>query len=156
MNTPSRINTGFQLCDGSDSEGKVEDASINPTLSHVEALELQKISRIAELIETQEDFLTRIYEGVCRCFPHLSFALIVSGTGCSSSLLHTANIKTSSSLMLYKYSLKYILSFLFSILRALLGAGSVVDKSFDGFFFVRSSCSALQVSCLFTFGLVPG
>ena len=45
MNTPSGINSGFQLCDGSDSEGEVEVA---PTLSHVEAPELQKISRIAD------------------------------------------------------------------------------------------------------------
>ena len=60
MNTPSRINTAFQLCDGSDSEGEVEDASISPTLSHVGEPELQNISRIAELIKTQ-DFLTGIY-----------------------------------------------------------------------------------------------
>ena len=46
--------------------------------------------------------------------------------------------------------------FLFTILQPLLGAGSVVDKSYDAFFFVRSSCSALQASCLFAFGLVPG
>ena len=47
MNTPSGINTGFQLCDGSDSEGEVKDASISPTLSHAEAPESQKFSRIA-------------------------------------------------------------------------------------------------------------
>ena len=74
MNTPSGINTGFQLCNGSDSEGEVEDA---PKLSHVEAPELQKISRIAdhESIQTQEDFLTSIYEGVSGCSPDLSFAM---------------------------------------------------------------------------------
>ena len=48
MNTPSGINTGFQLCDGSDSEGEVEDAGISPTLSHMEAPELQNISRIVD------------------------------------------------------------------------------------------------------------
>ena len=112
MNMPSRINTGFQLCDGSDSEGKVKDASISPTLSHVEALELQKISRIAESIETQEDFLTRIYEGVSGHFPHLSFVLIISGKGCSSNLLHTANIKTSSSSTLFKYVFTQVYSLL--------------------------------------------
>ena len=75
MNTPSGINTGFQLCDGSDSEGEVEDAGISPTLSHTEALELQNISRIAESIKTQEDYLTSIYEGVSGRFPDLSFAM---------------------------------------------------------------------------------
>ena len=77
MNTPSGINTGFQLCNGSDSEGEVKDASIscNPTLSHVEASELQNISRIAESIKTQEDFLTSICEGVSGRFPDLSFAM---------------------------------------------------------------------------------
>ena len=104
MNVPSRINTGFQLCDGSDSEGKVEHASIRSTLSHAEAPELQNISRIAESIEMQ-DFLTRIYEGVSGHFPHLSFVLIISAKGCSSSLLCTANIKTSSS-TLFKCSLQ--------------------------------------------------
>ena len=46
MNTPSGINTGFQLCasNGSDSKSEVEDASISPTLSHSEAPELQNIS----------------------------------------------------------------------------------------------------------------
>ena len=60
MNMPHGINTGFQLCDGSDSEGEVEDAStcISPILSHAEALELQNISRIAESIKTKEDFLS--------------------------------------------------------------------------------------------------
>ena len=81
--------------------------------------------------------------------------MVVSGKGCSSSLLRTANIKTSSS-MLFKNSLKSFLSYLLSIMRACLGAGSVVDKSFDAFFFVQGSCSALQVGCLFAFGLVPG
>ena len=74
MNMPSRINTGFQLCDGSDSEGEVEDASISPTVSHVGAPELQNISRIAELIKTQ-DFLTSIYVGVSGRFPVLSFVM---------------------------------------------------------------------------------
>ena len=40
---PSEINTEFQLCDGNDSEGEVEDASISLTLSHAEAPELQNI-----------------------------------------------------------------------------------------------------------------
>ena len=40
MNTLSGINTGFQLCDGSDSKGEVEDVSISPILSHAEAPEL--------------------------------------------------------------------------------------------------------------------
>ena len=73
MNTPSGINTEFQLCDGSDSEGEVEDASISPTLSHVEVPKLQNISIIAELIKTQEDFLTSIYGGVVDAF--LTFLL---------------------------------------------------------------------------------
>ena len=72
MNTPSGINTGFQLCDGSDSEGEVKDA---PTLSHAEVPKLQNISRIAESIQTQEDFLTCIYERVSGRFPDLSFAM---------------------------------------------------------------------------------
>ena len=71
----SVINTGFRLCDGSDSEGEVEDASISPTLSHAEAPELQNISGIAESIKTQEDFLTSIYEEVSGRFPDLSFAM---------------------------------------------------------------------------------
>ena len=75
MNTPSRINTGFQLCDGSDSEGEVEDVSISLTLSHVGAPELQNISRIAESIKTQ-DFLTSIYVGVSGRLPVLSFAML--------------------------------------------------------------------------------
>ena len=75
MNTPSGINTVFQLCDGSDSEGEVENTSISPTHSHMEAPELQNISRIAELIKTQENFLTRIYKGVSGCFPDLSFVM---------------------------------------------------------------------------------
>ena len=58
MNMPSGINTGFQLCVGSDSEGEVEDAGISSTLSHVEVPGLQNISRIAESIKTQEDYLT--------------------------------------------------------------------------------------------------
>ena len=74
MNTLSRINTAFQLCDGSDSEDEVEDASISLTLSHVGAAELQNISRIAESIKTQ-DFLTSIYVGVSESFPVLSFAM---------------------------------------------------------------------------------
>ena len=72
MNAPSGVNTGFQLCDGSDSEGEVEDVSISPTLSHMEAPELQNISRIAKSIEAQEDFLTRMYEGVSGRFLDLS------------------------------------------------------------------------------------
>ena len=75
MNMPSGINTGFQLCDGSDSKGEVEDAIISPTLTNAEVSKLQNISRIAELIKTQEDFLTSIYEGVSVRFPDLSFAL---------------------------------------------------------------------------------
>ena len=75
MNIPSGINTGFWLCDASDSEGKVEDASISPTLSHAEVPELQNISRIAESIETQEDFQISIYEGVSGRFPDLSFEM---------------------------------------------------------------------------------
>ena len=51
MNTPTQINTGFQLCDGSDGEGEAEDASISPILSHVGAPELQNISRIAVAIK---------------------------------------------------------------------------------------------------------
>ena len=54
MNTPSGINTGFQLCDGSDSEGEVEDASMSSILSHMEAPELQNISRIAESIKRKK------------------------------------------------------------------------------------------------------
>ena len=75
MNTPSGIETGFQLCDGSDNEGKVENASISPTLSHTEVPKLQNISRIAESIKTQGDFLTSIYERVSGHFPDLSFAM---------------------------------------------------------------------------------
>ena len=75
MNTPTQINTGFQLCDGSDSEGEAEDASISPILSHAEEPQLQNISRIAVAIETQQDFLTRIYEGVSGRFPDLCFAM---------------------------------------------------------------------------------
>ena len=71
MNMPSGINTGFRSCDGSDSKGEVEDASISPSFSHVEAPELQNISRIAKLIKTQEDFLTSIYKGVSGRFPDL-------------------------------------------------------------------------------------
>ena len=74
MNTPSGINTGFQLCDGRDREGEVEDAGISPTLSHVEVPGLQNISRIAESIKTREDYLTSIYKGVSGRFPDLSFA----------------------------------------------------------------------------------
>ena len=54
-------------------EGEIEDASISPKLSYVEAPELQNISRIAELIKTQEDFLTNIYEGLVNAF--LTFLL---------------------------------------------------------------------------------
>ena len=69
MDTSSGINTVFQLCDGSDSEGVVEDAStISPTLSHMEAPKLQNFSRMAESIKMQEGFLTSIYEGVSGCF----------------------------------------------------------------------------------------
>ena len=75
MNTLSGINTGFQLCDGSDSEGEIEDASISPTLSHTEAPELQNISRIAESIKMQEDFLISIHKGVSGCFPDFTFAM---------------------------------------------------------------------------------
>ena len=74
MNMPSRINTGFQLCDCIDSEGEVEDASISLTLSHVGAPELQNIFRIAELIKMQ-DFLTSIDVGVSGRFPVLSFVM---------------------------------------------------------------------------------
>ena len=74
MNTPSGINTGFQLCNGSDSEGEVEDASISPTLSHTEAPELQNISRIAESIKMQ-DYLTSIHEGVSGRFPDFTVAM---------------------------------------------------------------------------------
>ena len=88
MNMLSGINTGFQLCDGSDSKGEVEDASIiSPTLSHMEAPELQNFSRIAESIKTQEGFLTSIYEGVSGCFPDLSFAMshtLVNSDTCKS------------------------------------------------------------------------
>ena len=72
MNMASGINTGFQLCDDSDSKSEVKDASISPTLSHAEAPELQNISRIAESIKTQEYFLNSIYEGVSGRFPDLS------------------------------------------------------------------------------------
>ena len=75
MNTPSGINTGFQLCNGSDSEGEAEDASMSPTLSHTEVPELQNISRIAESIKMQEDFLTSIHEGVSGCFPDFMFVM---------------------------------------------------------------------------------
>ena len=75
MKTLNGINTGFQLCNGSGSKGEVEDDSISPTLSHVEAPELQNIFRIAELIKMQEDFLTSIYVGVSGHFPDLSFAM---------------------------------------------------------------------------------
>ena len=40
MNTLSGINNEFRLCNGSDSEGEVEDASISPTPSHAEVPEL--------------------------------------------------------------------------------------------------------------------
>ena len=72
---PSGINTGFQLCNGSDSKGEIEDASISPTLSHVKAPKCQNISRIAESIKMKEGFLTSIYEEVSGCFPDLSFAI---------------------------------------------------------------------------------
>ena len=75
MNTPSGNNTGFQLCDGSDSEGEVKDASISPTLSHTEVPKLQNISRIAESIKMQEDFLTSIHEGIGGCFPDFTFVM---------------------------------------------------------------------------------
>ena len=75
MNTPSGINTGFRLCNGSDSEGEVEDASISPTHSHTEAPKLQNISRIAEPIKTQDDFLTSIHEGVSGRSPDFTFAM---------------------------------------------------------------------------------
>ena len=53
MNTPTQINTRFQLCDGSDGEGEAEDAaSISPILSHAEAPELQNIPGIAVAIKT--------------------------------------------------------------------------------------------------------
>ena len=52
MNMPTKINTGFQLCDGSDGEGEAEDASISPILSHVEVPEMQNIPRIAVAIKT--------------------------------------------------------------------------------------------------------
>ena len=83
MNTLSVINTGFQLYDGSDSEGEVEDAIISPQLSHVGAPELQNISRIAESIKTQ-DFLTSIYVGVSGRFPVLSF--VMSHTSVNSDM----------------------------------------------------------------------
>ena len=75
MNTPSGINTGFQLCNGSNSQGEVKDANMSPTLSHAEAPKLQNISRIAESIKMQEDFLTSIYQGLSGRFPDLSFAM---------------------------------------------------------------------------------
>ena len=50
--------------------------SMSPTLSHAKAPELQNISRIAESIKTQEDFLTSIYEGLSGHFPDLSFAML--------------------------------------------------------------------------------
>ena len=52
----------------------MEDASISPTLSHVEEPELQNISRIAESIKTQY-FLTSIYVEVSERFPVLSFVM---------------------------------------------------------------------------------
>ena len=52
-----------------------EDASISTTLNHTEAPKLQNISRIAESIKTQEDFLTSIYEGGSGLFSDLSFAM---------------------------------------------------------------------------------
>ena len=77
MNTPNRINTGFQLCNDSDSKCEVEDASISPKLRHMGAPKLQNISRIAESIKTQ-DFLTSIYVEVRACFPILSFAILLA------------------------------------------------------------------------------
>ena len=56
MNTASGINTGFQLCNSSDSEGEVEDASISPTLSHAEAPELQNISCTVHNLECMIPF----------------------------------------------------------------------------------------------------
>ena len=53
----------------------IEDASISPTLGHAEARKLQNISRIAESIKTQQDFLTSIYEGVSGHFSDLSFVM---------------------------------------------------------------------------------
>ena len=63
-------------------EGEVEDASISPTLSHTEAPELQNISRMAESIKTQEDFLTNIHEGVSGRFP--DFTLVMSRASVNS------------------------------------------------------------------------
>ena len=48
---------------------------ISPTLGHAEAPELQNISRIAESIKMQEDFLTGIYEVVSGYLPDISFAI---------------------------------------------------------------------------------
>ena len=52
-----------------------EDASISPILNHAEAPELQNISRIAESIKTQEDFMISIYERGSGHFSDLSFAM---------------------------------------------------------------------------------
>ena len=52
-----------------------KDTSISPILSHVEAPKLQNISRIAESIKTQEDFMISIYERGSGHFPDLSFAM---------------------------------------------------------------------------------
>ena len=51
------------------AKGKLKmPVSGNPTLSQVEAPELQNISRIAESIKTQEDFQTSIYKGLVETF----------------------------------------------------------------------------------------
>ena len=88
MNMRSGINTGFLLCDDSDSKSEVEDAGISPTLSHTEVPKLQNISRIAESIKMQEDFLTSIHEGVSGHFPDLSFAM-----SCASVNSDITNLK---------------------------------------------------------------
>ena len=52
-----------------------KDASISSILNHAEAPELQNISRIAESIKTQEDFMISIYERGSGHFSDLSFAM---------------------------------------------------------------------------------
>ena len=51
------------------------------------APKLQNISRIAESLETQKDFLTRIYEGISGRFPDLSFAMSRASVNSDRSLL---------------------------------------------------------------------
>ena len=73
MSTPNR---GLQLSDA-DSEGEDEGETGGASVSrHVDASELANtVNLSAVAIETQNDFLTSIHEGVSRRFPELSFVM---------------------------------------------------------------------------------